>query len=111
MNSAILWLAVGVLRLSLPTGGVIAGFTSIFTNFLLNDAFTWRDRRQGGLRIKVKRLARYYSTTIAGSLLYLGVLTVLVEWFGLFLLFANILAIGFGGALNYLLHNVWTWRS
>ncbi len=111
VNSAVLLLGVQVFRLSVPIGGVLAGATSIFTNFLLNDVFTWRDRRPPGMRMKLKRLGRYYGTTIAGSLLYLVVLAVLVKWFGILLLLANILAMGLGGAFNYLLHNLWTWRK
>lgn len=40
---------------------------SIFTNFLLNDTWTWGDRLKGGRRQWVARVLRYYATcSIAG---------------------------------------------
>lgn len=111
VNSATLWLSARVLGLSVVVGGLIAALTSILTNFLLNDAFTWRDRRSASLQTKIRRLGRYYGATVTGSILYLVALTVLTQWVGIFLLLANIIAIGLGGSLNYLMHNLWTWRS
>lgn len=98
------------LGISTTWGGLLAAVISTCTNFLLNDAFTWRDRRSPGLRMKALRLLRYYSTTAAGNVIYLAVLTALVHRVGLYQHLANILAIGVGGTFNYLLHNVWTWK-
>ncbi|MDQ7828337.1 MAG: GtrA family protein [Armatimonadota bacterium] len=109
VNSLVLWLATGVGTLATPVGGALAAVVSTFTNFLLNDAFTWSDRRSRGWRAKGKRLLRYYATTGLGNLIYLGTLTVLTR-IPLPLLGANMLAIGVGGGFNYLVHNVWTWQ-
>ncbi len=106
----ILWLATRMAGLPIAWAGLIAGATATFTNFLLNDTFTWRDRRSPSIRLKAIRLVRYYSTTAGGNLIYLGALTALTQWLGLFVLLANVVAIGVGGTFNYLLHNVWTWR-
>jgi len=110
VNMAVLWLATrGGLAPFLA--GLAASLLSTGTNFLLNDAFTWRDRRARGLRRTLGRMLRYYSATAVGNLIYLGVLTVLIQTVGLFYLVANLVAIGVGGTFNYLLHNVWTWRG
>lgn len=111
VSTGVLWIATRGAGLSTVWGGVLASVTSTFTNFLLNDAFTWRDKRRAGLRQKVGRLIRYYITTGAGNLIYLGVLAGLVHWLRLFDLAANLVAIGIGGMFNYLLHNAWTWRG
>lgn len=110
VSSAVLWLATQ--RMGLPTawGGLLASLASTGTNFLLNDAFTWRDRRSTSLKMKAVRMVRYYTTTAAGNLIYLAVLQVLTSRLRLYVLVANIVAIGIGGAFNYLLHNMWTWR-
>jgi dolichol-phosphate mannosyltransferase len=110
VSTAVLWLATQRLALSPGWGGLLASVTSTFTNFLLNDLVTWRDRRSSLLRMKAIRMVRYYSTTAAGNLVYLAVLQVLTSRLRLYVLVANIVAIGIGGAFNYLLHNVWTWR-
>jgi len=110
VSTAVLWISTQGLGLSTTWGGVLASLTSTFTNFLLNDVFTWRDRRSASLRMKVLRLIRYYSTTAAGQLVYLAVLTALTHRLRLYVLVSNIVAIAVGGTFNYLLHNVWTWR-
>ncbi len=109
VNTSALWIAVRVVGLALPLAGICAAVVSTFTNFLLNDAFTWRDRRAPSLRLKTVRLGRYYATTGLGNLVYLGVLTTLTRWLGFQVFLANIAAIGAGGSLNFLLHNRWTW--
>lgn len=109
VSTAVLWLATRGAGISAFWGGLLASLVSTGTNFLLNDAFTWRDRRHRGLGAKVGRMLRYYSTTAFGNVIYLGVLTALVHRVGVFDLLANLVAIGVGGTVNYLLHNAWTW--
>ena len=111
VNTVVLWTATRGLGLTVFWAGLIASAVSTGTNFLLNDAFTWRDRRVGGRWPWVGRLVRYSLTTAAGNVIYLGVLTALVHGLRLFDLLANLVAIGAGGTFNYLIHNVWTWRG
>jgi len=110
VSTGTLWIGTRVLHLPVAAAGFLASFTSTFTNFLLNDAFTWRDRRREGVGPWSGRLLRYYGVTAVGNVVYLIVLNGLVHWAKLFDLAANVIAIGVGGALNYLIHNVWTWR-
>lgn len=110
VSSIVLWLAAHTAGLPTVVSGVLASVTSTFTNFLLNDLFTWRDRRSLALRVKAVRLIRYYSTTALGNVITLAILVVLTDWLGLFVLLANLVGIGVGGSFNYLLHNAWTWR-
>ncbi len=111
VSTAVLWIGTRIAGLPTVWGGALAAVISTFTNFLLNDIFTWPDRRVAGGRAKAVRLVRYYATTMLGNVIYLGVLAVLVHWVRLFDLWANLVAIGVGGSFNYLLHNVWTWRG
>jgi len=111
VSSLVLWIARYSLGLPTVFAGVLAGIISTFTNFQLNDIFTWRDRRSRSVGEKVVRLLRYYSTTAAGMVISLAILVVLVDWVRLNLLLANFVAIGVGGTFNYVLHNIWTWRG
>jgi len=111
VSSAVLWVARHGLGLPTVAAGLLAGIVSTFTNFQLNDVFTWRDRRSRSVREKMIRLLRYYSTTAVGMLISLGVLVLLTDVLGIYLLVSNLIAIGVGGTFNYLLHNVWTWRG
>jgi len=111
VSTGVLWLSTRGMGLPTLWGGILASVLSTFTNFLLNDRFTWRDRREMGWRAWAGRLHRYYVTTALGNLIYLGVLSALVHLVSLFDLLANFIAIGSGGAFNYVLHNLWTWRT
>jgi len=109
VSTVVLWIAVQVVGLALPLSGICAAVLSTFSNFLLNDAFTWRDQRSPSLRLKIVRLGRYFATTGLGNVVYLGVLLV-TRRLGLYVFLGNIVAIGAGGSFNFLLHNRWTWR-
>ena len=111
VSSAVLWGARHGLGLPTVAAGLLAGIVSTFTNFQLNDVFTWRDRRSRSVREKMIRLLRYYSTTAVGMVISLGVLVLLTDVLGIYLLVSNLVAIGVAGAFNYLLHNLWTWRG
>lgn len=42
---------------------------SVFTNFILNDWWTWGDRRKGGLGHWARRVGKYYiSASVAGAI-------------------------------------------
>ena len=111
VSTAVLWIATRGFGLATLWGGLLASLVSTGTNFLLNDVFTWRDRRVGGVAPWFGRLIRYYITTFAGNVIYLGVLSALVHGLRIFDLLANLVAIGVGGTFNYLIHNLWTWRK
>ena len=53
---------------------------SIFTNFLLNDRWTWGDRSKGGRRAFTARLARYYVTCSIAAAFQVGVAHVAKTW-------------------------------
>ncbi len=110
VSTAVLWMATRGVGLSTIWAGVLASVLSTGSNFLLNDAFTWRDRRVAGRGPWFGRMARYYVTTIVGNAIYIGMLWALVHRLRLFDLLANLVAIGTGGMFNYLIHNFWTWR-
>lgn len=110
VSTLVLWVARQGLGLPTAAAGVLAWWTSTTSNFLLNDIFTWRDRRSSSLRLKGLRLLRYYSATALGSVISLGILVLLADGLSVPLLVANLAAISVGGTINYLVHNVWTWK-
>lgn len=110
VNVVVFWLLTNSARVHYLQAGVVAGLVSTFTNFLLNNAFTWADRREGGVSVFVHRLGKYYVATWAGYVLYLALLWGLAH-LGLIPMLANLVGIGVGGMLNYVMHNIWTWRE
>jgi dolichol-phosphate mannosyltransferase len=111
VNMVVFWFLTQGLGVHYLASGTVAGLVSTFTNFLLNNAFTWADRRERAPRVFVQRLGKYYIATWGGYLVYLGILWGLTHAVGLVPLLSNLIAVGIGGLLNYAMHNVWTWRA
>lgn len=107
VNNGLLWLLVEFTRLPFYFCSLLAIETSIITNFLLNDNWTWKDRRTSPW---VARLLRYNFTTAFSSIfINITVLMFLKEWGGVPYLLANLVGIGCGVIFNFLVHSVWTY--
>jgi dolichol-phosphate mannosyltransferase len=81
---------------------------SILTNFLLNNAWTFRRRTTrvgfGG------RIVRYHLVTaVAGGVNY-ATLLLLAKVVGLHDLLSNLVGIALGTFINFFLNSLWTWR-
>ena len=85
-------------------------FVSIFTNFLLNDLWTWRDR-QGTLQGFAPRLGKFYLVCSLASAIQFGTAMGLTIWLGLHYLLAQVVGIGLAMAINFLVNNAWTFRA
>ncbi len=107
VNSGLLWLLVEFTHLPFYLCSLLAIETSIITNFLLNDNWTWKDRRTSPW---VQRLFRYNVTTAFSSIfINITVLLLLKEWVGVPYLLANLVGIGCGVIFNFLVNSVWTY--
>jgi len=85
---------------------------SVFTNFLLNDAWTWADRRKGDRRRDLlARVGRYYLASAAAIALQYGVAMVLAQAADWNLYLAQLVGIALGTVVNYVVNNVWTFRD
>lgn len=85
----------------------IAAELAIINNFLLNDRWTFRDKRSG--RSLVQRGLRYNGLTLGGVLISIATLTMLVYVFKMHYVVANLLAIAAGTAWNYSMNAWLTW--
>lgn len=101
----------------------VAGFVvSVFTNFLLNDVWTWGDRKKGNLRHWFRRLIKYY-VTASGA----GAVQILTAALSLALLWAPmapavagydlaptlglLTGIAWGMAINFTVSHLWAFRD
>jgi dolichol-phosphate mannosyltransferase len=100
------------------TGGIISGNlaiaisieTSIVTNFLLNNYFTFADRNIRGIKALLGRLFNFNLICLIGGLVQIGVANLLTITLGFYDLIAVPIAIIVAMLWNYLLNNWWTWR-
>ena len=82
---------------------------SIITNFLLNDYFTFADRRTGKTKSFFARLAKYNLTSLTGAVINYAVAAILMT-IGLNPYLSNFIGILIAFAWNYILSLVWTWK-
>ncbi len=91
------------------TAGIAAAAAATTWNFLLNDAYTWGDRRSPTWRVKVSRYLRYWVVTGAASAIQVTLLFALTTA-GLPYLLANLAGIGTAAAWNFWVNGRWTWK-
>lgn len=87
----------------------LATEAAIINNFLLNDRWTFRDRRAGTGRLR--RAFRYNTITLGGLVISVAVLAVVLEALHLHYLVANLFAVGAGVAWNYSMNSWLTWMG
>ncbi len=128
VNLALVWVGNDVLfetmgewwRTSLSY--LLGIIVSILTNFLLNDFWTWRDRRGSGASSFLGRLVKYYAVSAIAALLQyltsLGVTALLAlvlhgsasavvaVWWKLLAVLAGV---ALGTAVNFVVNHFWTY--
>lgn len=107
---------LGVLRLVTaltqwnPKVQLIPGIeVSIITNFLLNDYFTFADRRTGKIGAFFRRMAKYNLITLAGAVINWGTAAGLVHA-GLDIFLSDFIGIVIAFLWNYFFSTIWAWK-
>lgn len=109
VNTGLLYFFTKKFGLNYKISSIIAIETSIISNFLLNDLWTWRDRNKVHL---YNRIVRYHISSSITSLIFnWGLLILLTDYFKLFYIISNLIGIGFGMVSNFILNNFWTFKS
>jgi len=109
VNMGLLYVLTELALLHYMFSSIVAIETSIMSNFLLNNLWTWRDRKTDAF---LYRLLKYHlSAGFTGILANWLLLFVFTEVFGVYYLISNIIGIGFGMTWNFLLNDLWTFRA
>jgi dolichol-phosphate mannosyltransferase len=106
VNLALLAGLTEVAGLHYMASAAVAIETSILSNFVLNDVWTFRDRRFGRWW---ERLWRFNLVSLLALVVNLGVLSLLTEAAGLHYLASEVVAIGVGFLANYQGNLSWTY--
>lgn len=110
VNEGLLWLLSQLAGLVLPLASIISVESSIISNFILNDLFTFRDRHSHGLQARLKRLLKFNLVSLVGLAINVGLLLLLTNVFGIYYLVSNLVGIAVAMMWNYLVNSWWTWR-
>ncbi|MCK5799877.1 MAG: GtrA family protein [Deltaproteobacteria bacterium] len=117
VNLAVTWLGHAVLFSNLSVNwrnaaSFLLGIAiSIFTNFLLNDLWTWGDHREESEHSFLGRLARFYFVCSLTSGIQFGAAMALTTWLALHYLVAQLIGIALATAVNFAVNNLWTFKN
>jgi dolichol-phosphate mannosyltransferase len=85
--------------------------TSIITNFLLNNYFTFADRKARKAGAFFRALLNFNLICVIGGLIQIGVANLFAVIIGVNDLIAVLIGIAVATLWNYLLNNWWTWKA
>jgi len=110
VNQVVLWLLTEFAGLPYYISSIFAIEASIISNFILNDRFTFADRRTGKTGSFILRLLKFNMTCAAGAAIQWGLLVLFTSVFDFYYLVSNLIGILVAFIWNYILSLVWTWR-
>lgn len=88
--------------------GFFSALTAMITNFILNDKVTWRERKSTKI---TGRIIKNFMTSIIGIGINILILFLLNRCNKINYILANIFGIGVATIWNYVINNLWTWKS
>jgi dolichol-phosphate mannosyltransferase len=109
VHIGILTLLFKILNTSFVTAQIAATFTAITTNFLLNNALTYRDRRLNGIKLLLGWVSFNLVCSI-GALANVGVANWMFTYHSMWLL-DGLAGIAIGVVWNYAMSSMFTWKK
>ena len=105
------WLLTRLAHLYDLVALIIALEISILSNFALNDLWTFRDKRTGGLKALVVRAVKFNMVSAGAVAIYYAIYTPLTRFLGVYDLLALFFAVFVGLVWNFMVNFLWTWRT
>jgi dolichol-phosphate mannosyltransferase len=109
VNLGVFWMLSTLLGLHYLVSAAAAIEIAVTSNYLLNNNWTFADRRLGVSN--ATSFMRYHAVSIGGTVINLAILQVLVGALGLAPIVANLCGIVAATSWNFGLSLRWTWRS
>jgi dolichol-phosphate mannosyltransferase len=110
VNTGILWALTERAGLFYLYSSAVAIETSIVTNFLANDLWTFGGETGHRMGRRIHRFLSFQAVSLGGLVVNMAVLFTGKEIFGIYYLLANLLGILAGFIWNYLVNRNTTWR-
>lgn len=112
VNIGSYWLMTRIFTLNELIANPVAIQVSIISNYILNERWTWRDRRSESLTHWLQRLLFFVfvSNLTAFGVQYLTFI-ILTQFFHVYDLLAVLVGIAIGTVFNYLVNHFWIFRA
>lgn len=109
VNMGVLYLLTHYAKVNYKISSVFAIELSIITNFLLNNYWTWKGQQEKNFWLKMMQyhISVGFTAILANWLL----LVFLTEVVGIYYLISNLIGIGVGMLLNFVVNDLWTFRE
>ena len=111
VNLGILWALTDYAGIYYLLSAVASIEASIVSNFVLNDVWTFRDRKESGVTQWMKRLGKFNLISLPAFPMQLVVMGILKEFFGMYYLLAALMGILVVFIWNFVANSLWTWRE
>lgn len=108
VNEGVLWLLTHFGTLRYYISAIFGIEVSIISNFILNDFFTFTDRRRG--KSFLARLLKFNLACLAGAGIQYGLLLLFTSVLGVHYLISNLIGIIVAFLWNYFVNSWWTWQ-
>lgn len=90
---------------------LISSLVSIFSNYLLNNAFTWRMRHSSNRFSWLERMIKYVIVSIAGLCVSSGILSLAHYLLQLSPMLSGVIGIAAGVIINFVVNDKWTFTT
>ncbi|MCX5991959.1 MAG: GtrA family protein [Chloroflexi bacterium] len=111
VNMGTFWFFTRIAHLKDLVALIIAYTAATLSNFILNDIWTFRDRRVKSMEATLMRAFKFALVSGGAIALYYAIYTPLTRILGLYDLAALAIAIGVGMVWNFSINVLWTWRK
>lgn len=109
INTGFLWILTDLAGLFYLFSSVVAIEIAIIMQFLMNDRWTFKDRKTTNVGQFIKRIFKSNIWRSGGLAINITILYVLTEYVGVYYLISNIFGIICAFLLNYILESRLTW--
>jgi putative flippase GtrA len=112
VNVGLLHAFTAYARMDYRIASIIAIECAVINNFLWNYFWTWKDRQAGSRRSLVYMLFKFHlSSGLTALIVNWGLLVLLTETFHFFYHVSNLIGIGCGAVVNFVLGHYWVFSK
>lgn len=111
VNMGLLWLLTEIAGLYYLISSAISIETSIVTNFILNDYWTWKDVGGDGFKERLYRAVKFNIICAAGLVINISILWAMTEILGIYYLASNLFGIAGAMLWNFYVNDKVTWKD
>jgi len=111
VNMGLLWLLTEIVGLYYLISSAISIETSIVTNFILNDYWTWKDVGGDGFKERLDRAVKFNMICATGLVINISILWTTTEVLGIYYLASNLFGIAGAMLWNFYMNDNVTWKT